>query len=158
MALLVGIELDGILGALLAVPVAGMLYVFGMSIYYHLTGRPQPAPQRKSAPSGGLLNTLAFSGRMTRRGVHVEHEEPLWARLRRRRATPGGVVPPRLAAMEQKRDILLRDKLQQRADADEDRRLAREQHALAEQETSLPEAPEPEDARAAREEMPVRAR
>src|ERR1035437_722582 len=49
MALLVGIELDGIVGALFAVPVAGMLYVLGMAIYFNQTGRPQPVPVR-SAP------------------------------------------------------------------------------------------------------------
>src|SRR5260370_4667854 len=49
MALLVGIELDGILGALFAVPVAGILYVLSMAIYYDITGRQRPPPQRKAA-------------------------------------------------------------------------------------------------------------
>ena len=38
MALLVGIELDGILGALFAVPVAGILFVIATGIYFHLKG------------------------------------------------------------------------------------------------------------------------
>jgi len=104
MALLVGIELDGILGALLAVPVAGILFVLATAIYYHLKGQEwQPETQRK-AYRPLLLGTLG-SMRL-RRGS--EPGEQVRGRLLRR------VVPKRLANVEQRRDAMLRDKLQQR--------------------------------------------
>ncbi|HVC79781.1 MAG TPA: AI-2E family transporter [Chloroflexota bacterium] len=107
MALLVGIELDGILGALLAVPVAGILFVIATAIYYHLKGQEwQPEVQRK-AYRPLLLGT--FGNMRLRRGA--EAGEPVRGRL------AGGfrrVVPKRLANVEERRDAMLRPKLQAR--------------------------------------------
>lgn len=108
MALLVGIELDGILGALFAVPVAGMLYVFLMAIYYNLSGRARP--ERREKPAGSsFLGTL--SGRVA------------WRRpaLRRRIAVLGAEAherPGRLVAMQRETEQL-RDKRQRRQAAQE---------------------------------------
>ncbi len=41
LAVLLGAELDGILGALVAVPVAGIIYVISQAIYSHFTGQLQ---------------------------------------------------------------------------------------------------------------------
>lgn len=128
MALLVGIELDGILGALFAVPVAGILYVLGMAIYYDLTGRPQPELQRKSPPSGKLLPSFHLSARLPLLGLYAERDDGRHARLpslRLRRPGAPSAVPQRLADIEAKRDHILRDKLQPRVDAE--RRNAEEQ-------------------------------
>jgi hypothetical protein len=121
MALLVGIELDGILGALFAVPVAGILYVISMAVYYNLTGRERPEPVRKPANSvwlAGLTNNL--SSKALWRPPIARPDQPrddtAVARItsaRLRRLTKGN-VPERLANVEQARDVLLRDKLQRR--------------------------------------------
>jgi predicted PurR-regulated permease PerM len=153
MALLAGIELGGILGALFAVPVAGILYVLGMAVYYDLTGRPQPQLQRKVARSGSLFTNLHLGGRIPMRGPHPEHDEGLLTRLpslRLRRDTGAGAVPRRLADIEAKRDDILRDKLQQRADAD--RRI------IAEQDGEMDEEPAPTAAPSNREPDEIGAR
>jgi predicted PurR-regulated permease PerM len=123
MALLVGIELGGILGALFAVPVAGILFVLAMAIYYNLTGRPQPEPVRKPPSSiwlGNLTSNLG-SKAIWRPPARSEPEDPTAARLTsaRLRRLAKGAVPERLANVEQARDVLLRDKLQQRQIAQE---------------------------------------
>ena len=41
LAVLLGVELDGILGALVAVPVAGIVYVIAQALYSHVTGHVQ---------------------------------------------------------------------------------------------------------------------
>jgi predicted PurR-regulated permease PerM len=123
MALLVGIDLYGILGALFAVPVAGILYVLGMAIYYNFTGRTQPEPVRKpqnTAWLGGLTGTLGGKS-VFRAPPHAEREDPATARLPSARLRQAkGAVPKRLANVEQARDVLLRDKLQQRQIAQEE--------------------------------------
>jgi hypothetical protein len=43
-AILVGVELLGLLGALLAIPVAGILHVIGRDLYDGYRGRPKPEP------------------------------------------------------------------------------------------------------------------
>ncbi len=61
MALLVGIELDGILGALFAVPVAAILFVLATAIYRHFRGLPAPEEPEETPPSwlfGGLGDRL----------------------------------------------------------------------------------------------------
>jgi predicted PurR-regulated permease PerM len=45
-ALIAGVELYGLLGALLGVPVAGILYVLGVAIYWEATGRGVPVVRR----------------------------------------------------------------------------------------------------------------
>jgi predicted PurR-regulated permease PerM len=112
MALLVGIELDGILGALFAVPVAGILFVIATGIYFHLKGQPWlPEAQRK--PSRSLL--MGTLGNMKLRRA-VEPGDSGLGRLTGslRRRPPDQVVPKRLANVEQVRDAILRDKFQQR--------------------------------------------
>lgn len=107
MALLVGIELDGILGALFAVPVAGMLYVFGMAIYYDFTGRPHPGPPVKLAgPS--LLTTL--SGRMGVRGTRLaQRTTTSQAAVEGLRRTVSRVVPRSLAKVEKAQGRILEE-------------------------------------------------
>ena len=61
MALLVGIELDGILGALFAVPVAAILFVLATAIYRHFRGLPTPEEPEETPPTwlfGGLGDRL----------------------------------------------------------------------------------------------------
>jgi hypothetical protein len=41
LAVLLGADLDGILGALVAVPLAGIVYVMSQAVYSHLTGQQQ---------------------------------------------------------------------------------------------------------------------
>jgi predicted PurR-regulated permease PerM len=43
-SILVGVELFGSLGALLAIPVAGVLHVIGRDLYDGYQGRPKPDP------------------------------------------------------------------------------------------------------------------
>jgi predicted PurR-regulated permease PerM len=158
MALLVGIELDGILGALFAVPVAGILYVLAMAIYYNLTGRPQPEPVRKPPSSvwfGSLTTNLSSKG-IWRPPSRSEQESSTEARLTsaRLRRLAKGAVPERLANVEQARDVLLRDKLQQRQAAQE---KAEANDAADDAGTdSQPDSPDSENAE--REEFARRAR
>lgn len=60
LALLVGVELDGLVGALVGVPAAGILYVLGLAIYWEWTGRGVPAVQRR--PPLALARTLIRRG------------------------------------------------------------------------------------------------
>ena len=117
MALLVGIELDGIIGALFAVPVAGMLYVISMAVYFNITGRPQPVPVRKPPSPPWFVefahnlsrNTLGRqSGELSNEARASQISD---SRLRRWAL---GNVPERLANVEQARDALLRPILHQR--------------------------------------------
>jgi predicted PurR-regulated permease PerM len=111
MALLVGIELAGILGALFAVPVAGILYVLGLAIYYNVSGRDRPIPQpRPTKPS--LLSTLNHrigwrKGHPLQNGAAARFAA---MRLRREQTQP---VPARLELVERAADKLL-DKRQQK--------------------------------------------
>ena len=43
-AVIVGVELAGVLGALLAIPVAGIIQVIGRDLWEHRTGRPKTEP------------------------------------------------------------------------------------------------------------------
>ncbi len=164
MALLVGIELDGILGALFAVPVAGILYVISMAVYYNLTGRQRPEPVRKPANSvwlTGLTNNLSSKAIWRQPAVRPEQQrdDPAVARLTsaRLRRLANGNVPERLANVEQARDVLLRDKLQRRQIAHEEAE-AREAAAIANEPTQ-PELFDPDDReQEAEEELSVRAR
>jgi predicted PurR-regulated permease PerM len=129
MALLVGIELDGILGALFAVPVAGILFVFATGIYFHLKGQPWLPEAQRKPPRSILLGTL---GNMKLRRA-VEPGDSGLGRLTGslRRRPPDQVVPKRLANVEQVRDAMLRDKLQQRqVEQDQEAAALREQAAL----------------------------
>jgi predicted PurR-regulated permease PerM len=124
MALLVGIELDGILGALFAVPVAGILFVIATAVYYNLSGRPQPVPVRKPARPpwlGGLVRKLGITG-LQIPGSGSAQEDTGLARLTtaRLRRLAMGNVPERLANVEQARDALLRPILHQRQKAQEE--------------------------------------
>ncbi len=117
MALLVGIELDGIIGALFAVPVAGMLYVIAMAVYFNLTGRPQPIPVRKPTSSPWLVELVQNLGsnvlrRQPDRLPADAHASRIADSRLRRWAL--GDVPDRLANVEQARDALLRPILHQR--------------------------------------------
>jgi predicted PurR-regulated permease PerM len=47
LALLAGFEVGGVLGALVAVPVAGILYVLAWAIYWEWSGRPAREPVRR---------------------------------------------------------------------------------------------------------------
>jgi len=113
MALLVGIELDGILGALFAVPVAGILYVLGMAIYYHIRHGQLPELARQDNPTAPMERVLAKGILGT---VRLEARESSRLRLADvlRRATPDNFLPKRLDTMNQKADALLRNKLKQR--------------------------------------------
>ncbi len=117
MALLVGIELDGIIGALFAVPVAGMLYVIGMAVYFNLTGRSLPLPVRKPVGSPwfmDLVQNASASGLRRQKGkLSNESRAAKLADSRLRRWAMGN-VPERLANVEQARDELLRPILHQR--------------------------------------------
>jgi hypothetical protein len=114
MALLVGIELDGILGALFAVPVTGMLYVFSMAIYYHFTGRQQPEPLTRRATTPALWDSLSNAEIVrTLRARLPEGLQPDYVARRDEQATKP-VFPRRLAQVEELRDALVRDKMQQR--------------------------------------------
>jgi hypothetical protein len=111
MALLVGIELDGILGALFAVPVTGMLYVITMAIYYHFTGRPAPAVRKTATPVlwGSLGNTEIVRTLRARLPDSLQTDAAV---SQGARATT--MFPRRLAEVEELRDALVRDKMQQR--------------------------------------------
>lgn len=114
MALLVGIELDGILGALFAVPVTGILYVITMAIYYHFTGRQQPDPVQRRTTTPVLWNSLSNAEIVrTLRARLPENLQPDVAPWRTTRTTTR-VFPRRLAQVEELRDALVRDKMQQR--------------------------------------------
>ncbi|HWE62303.1 MAG TPA: AI-2E family transporter [Chloroflexota bacterium] len=117
MAVLVGIELYGILGALFAVPVAGILYVLGMAIYYNLTGRERPQPQPRAPRSATSSWLGSLSGKMPRLGATQIGMTSRWTNLRLRR---GGdrVVPKRLEMIEQARDALVDRRHQKQADAE----------------------------------------
>ena len=57
MSILIAAELAGILGALLAIPVAGMIQVVSRDVWDHRRGRPKPEPtvgeeRRPAAPTG----------------------------------------------------------------------------------------------------------
>jgi|GEM_PF-336532 predicted PurR-regulated permease PerM len=142
MALLVGIELDGIIGALFAVPVAGILYVIGMAIYYDFAGRPRPQPVLKQpkptwvtglAGHIGSLNIRYPAGKQATAGLGLVG----FVRATLRRIAVGD-APDRLADVEHARDALLRPMLDQR------------QRAQEQAETLDPEQerePEPEGAR-----------
>ena len=58
-ALLVGFEVGGVLGALVAVPVAGILYVLAWAIYWERSGQPAPELPRRPARLLGLARELA---------------------------------------------------------------------------------------------------
>jgi predicted PurR-regulated permease PerM len=47
-ALTIGVEVDGLVGALIAVPIAGILYVMAVAIYWEWTGHQMPARRRRS--------------------------------------------------------------------------------------------------------------
>ncbi|MGH2391551.1 MAG: AI-2E family transporter, partial [Chloroflexota bacterium] len=128
MALLVGIELDGILGALFAVPVAGILFVFATAIYFHLKGQPWlPEAQRK--PYRPLLLGTLGNMKLRRPAEQGDSVRERWTgSLRRRAGNPA--VPKRLANVEQVRDAILRDKLQRRQVEQDEENALREQHAL----------------------------
>src|SRR5579871_6899128 len=49
LALLAGVELDGLVGALIGVPVAGILYVLVVAIYWEWSGSSAPVFQRRTA-------------------------------------------------------------------------------------------------------------
>lgn len=117
MALLVGIELDGIIGALFAVPVAGMLYVIAMAVYFNLTGRPQPIPVRKPVRSSWLIDlahNVRSSGMRRQAGKPAAESQAAKIADSRLRRWAMGNVPERLADVEQARDELLRPILHQR--------------------------------------------
>ena len=117
MALLVGIELDGIIGALFAVPVAGMLYVIAMAVYFNLTGRPQPIPVRKPVRSSWLIDVVQnvrSSGMHRQAGKPARESQAAKIADSRLRRWAMGNVPERLADVEQARDELLRPILHQR--------------------------------------------
>ena len=117
MALLVGIELDGIIGALFAVPVAGMLYVIGMAVYFNLTGRPQPIPVRKEPRPiwfVELVHNLSTNGPRGLAGTLSSEARAAKIADSRLRQWALGNVPERLANVEQARDALLRPILHQR--------------------------------------------
>lgn len=113
MALLVGIELAGILGALFAVPVAGILYVLGMAIYYDATGRERPAPQpRPATPS--LIGTLGSRvGWLSGRPIQHSAAARFTAIRLHRENTEQRAVPQRLQTVERAADRLM-DKLHQK--------------------------------------------
>lgn len=46
-ALTIGVEIDGLVGALIAVPIAGILYVLAVSIYWEWTGHQMPPTRRR---------------------------------------------------------------------------------------------------------------
>jgi predicted PurR-regulated permease PerM len=46
-SVLIGVELFGFLGALLAIPVAGVISVIGRDLYDSYRGRPKPEPTRR---------------------------------------------------------------------------------------------------------------
>jgi predicted PurR-regulated permease PerM len=58
-ALLVGFEVGGVLGALVAVPLAGLLYVLGWAIYWEWSGQAAPELPRRPARLLGLARELA---------------------------------------------------------------------------------------------------
>ncbi|HVA90848.1 MAG TPA: hypothetical protein VNL71_13515, partial [Chloroflexota bacterium] len=112
-----------------AVPVAGILFVLATGIYFHLKGQPWlPEAQRK--PSRSLL--LGTLGNMKLRRA-IEPGDSGLGRLTGslRRRPPDQVVPKRLANVEQVRDAILRDKLQQRqVEQDEEDAALRAQDAF----------------------------
>jgi hypothetical protein len=58
-ALLVGFELGGVLGGLVAVPTAGVLAVLAQAIYWEWRGLPAPAPPPRPDGLVGLARRLA---------------------------------------------------------------------------------------------------
>ncbi len=54
LALLAGVELGGLLGALFAVPVAGILYVLAVAVYWQWRGQAVPPAQRGPSRAVGL--------------------------------------------------------------------------------------------------------
>ncbi|MGH2410165.1 MAG: hypothetical protein ACRDGS_07315, partial [Chloroflexota bacterium] len=103
---------------------AGILFVIATAIYYHLKGQEwQPEIQRR-AYRPLLLGTLGTM--RLRRGA--EAGEPARGRL------AGGfrrVVPKRLANVEERRDAMLRPKLQARGVEQDELEAARASEALA---------------------------
>ena len=67
LALVAGIDLDGLVGGLLAVPFVGLVYVLGVAIYWEATGKAIPAPRRttwfagrkRAADNASSANTSA---------------------------------------------------------------------------------------------------
>lgn len=118
MAVLVGVELYGILGALFAVPVAGILYVLGMAIYYDLTGRERPQPQPRPARVATSSWLGGLSGKMPRLGAGAT---PLGATTRlpiiRARRAAEHAVPKRLEDIEHARDALIDRRQQKQVEA-----------------------------------------
>lgn len=63
LAVLLGAQLDGILGALVAVPVAGILYVIAQAVYSHFTGHLQTVTVVERRPPVYLRLFRRFRGR-----------------------------------------------------------------------------------------------
>ncbi len=94
LALLAGVELGGILGALFAVPAAGILYVLAVAVYWQWRG--QAVPQARRAPSrmAGLARGMARrrSGDASRSVIVTASQDiPMVAAV----PTMEGVTPPR---------------------------------------------------------------
>jgi predicted PurR-regulated permease PerM len=60
-SILIGVELAGILGALLAIPVAGMVQIIARDVWDERSGRPKPEPTvgEEERPAVGERRTLA---------------------------------------------------------------------------------------------------
>jgi predicted PurR-regulated permease PerM len=65
-AILIGVELLGVLGALLAIPIASMIQVIARDVWDHRRGRPKEEPtvgeDRRPAAAAGVSDVTAGSG------------------------------------------------------------------------------------------------
>lgn len=114
MALLVGIEVYGMVGALFAVPVAGILWVLGMALYYYFTGRERPIEPVRRVPTTPLFGVVNWHP--VRTAVPDSFRKRI-ANVRLRRGD-GGEVPERLVVMERKGAALQARREQRHAGAE----------------------------------------
>ena len=101
-ALLAGIELGGLVGALFAVPVAGIVYVLAVAVYWQWQGRAVPTTAQPSL-LGGLARGFSHRRRGARKQPDVAATSPITT-VAAGAAIAGGDTTPRpetLVTLEQ---------------------------------------------------------
>ena len=131
LALLAGVELGGLVGALFAVPVAGILYVLAVAVYWQWQGQTIPAAVQRPRPwtNWGRSGVHRRTQAPAEPGTAATAGGPI-VKAAATAATAGGDTVPRpetLVSLEHQAQ-----RLQDRFEADESARQAEQVQAVAE--------------------------